>query len=151
MSNAITVLHNHTSPETAYVVNDYPFGFRLRCKIRYWLEFSPRHGVRLMSQTTNPKKAGEVWNKAKGSTYCRFGGTMYLDDNNHVQWSGLHEYMDGAKTAAWVETYGAGCHPEAVPLMQKWAKAKATYDAKRAEGMDMASAGAAAAVSMVRE
>ena len=29
----------HISPETAYVIDDYPYGFRLRCRIRYWLEF----------------------------------------------------------------------------------------------------------------
>ena len=74
------LLHNHVSPETAYVVSDYPYGFTLRCQIRYWLEHSPRHGFRLMSQTSNPKKPGLVWNKPKGSTYCRFGGAMFLDD-----------------------------------------------------------------------
>lgn len=36
------VLSGHTSPETAYVVDDYPYGFRLRCKIRYWIETKKR-------------------------------------------------------------------------------------------------------------
>ena len=56
----ITVLHGHTTRETAYLVNDYPYGFRLRCKIRYWLEYKKGHGHRPVSQTTNPKVAGEV-------------------------------------------------------------------------------------------
>jgi hypothetical protein len=30
-----TILPDHTTPETAYVVDDYPYGFTLRCKIRY--------------------------------------------------------------------------------------------------------------------
>jgi hypothetical protein len=33
------ILTDHTSPETAYLVEDYPYGFRLRCQIRYWLEY----------------------------------------------------------------------------------------------------------------
>lgn len=67
------LLTGHTTPETAFVVADYPYGFRLRCKIRYWLEYKPGKGHRLWSQTTNPKRAGEVWNKAKASTFQRFG------------------------------------------------------------------------------
>jgi hypothetical protein len=53
----------HLSPETAYLVSDYPYGFRLRCKIRYWLEHHPKRGTRFVSQTTNPNAAGEVWNR----------------------------------------------------------------------------------------
>lgn len=33
-----TILHGHTSHETAYVVDDYPYGRTVRCKIRYWIE-----------------------------------------------------------------------------------------------------------------
>ena len=88
---AAKLLPGHVSPETAYVVDDYPYGFRLRCKIRYWLETHKRLGVRMVSQTSNPKVAGLVWNKPKASTYCKFAGAMYLDFENHVQWSGLHD------------------------------------------------------------
>src|SRR5215475_9411123 len=89
------ILKGHTSPETAYLVDDYPYGYTLRCKIRYWLEFKPGKGFRFVSQTTNPKK-GHVWNKPKASTYCRFGGCMFLDEKGHVHWAGLSEYSDGA-------------------------------------------------------
>ena len=95
------ILSGHVSPETAYVVADYPYGFRLRCQIRYWLEYKPKQGVRLVSQTTNPKR-GDVWNKPKASTYCRFGGCMFLDENDHVQWSGLTEYGDAAEIEKWI-------------------------------------------------
>lgn len=126
------IMHGHVSPETAFVIDDYPYGFKLRCRIRYWLEFSPRHGVRLMSQTTNPKRPGWVWNKPKGSTYARFGGCMYLDDAGHVQWAGLTEYTDGAEAEAWRATYGAGVPDECKPLMDKWVAAKLAYDARKA-------------------
>lgn len=78
------VLHGHTSAETAYVVDDYPYGFRLRCKIRYWIETKKGHGMRLVSQTSNPKAAGLVWNKPKGTTYSPFLA-MYLDEKDHLQ------------------------------------------------------------------
>jgi hypothetical protein len=54
---------------------------------------------------------GDVWNKPKASTYCKFGGAMYLDDEDHVQWSGLHEYMDDAQVIAWSEQFGSANHP----------------------------------------
>jgi hypothetical protein len=124
MSDSITLLAGHVSPETAYVVSDYPYGFRLRCQIRYWLEHSPKHGVRLMTQTSNPKKPGLVWNKPNGSTYARFAGAMYLDRNGRVQWSGLTEYTDGAEAEAWRATYAAAVPPASVELMNKWVAAK---------------------------
>src|SRR5215471_1630221 len=95
------ILSGHISPETAYLVDDYPYGFRLRCKIRYWLEYNPKHGFRLVSQTSNPKRPGFVWNKPKASTYSKFGGCMYLESDDHVTWSGLSEYSTGAEASAW--------------------------------------------------
>ena len=132
------LLSGHISPETAYVVEDYPYGFRLRCKIRYWIEFKPKKGFRFVSQTTNPKRPGEVWNKPKASTYSMFGGAMFLDENEHVQFTGLNEYSDGKKATAWAETYGAGV-PEAGRLIHsKWVAAKAAYDANRNSGDPLA-------------
>jgi hypothetical protein len=127
----IRLLTGHISAETAYVVDDYPYGFRLRCQNRYWLEHNPTHGVRLMSQTSNPKKPGLVWNKPKASTYARFAGAMYLDEVGHVQWSGLTEYTDGAQAASWRDTYGAGTHPASAAIMNKWVAAKLAYDARK--------------------
>jgi hypothetical protein len=45
------VLSGHVSEETAFLVEDYPYGFRLRCKIRYWLEFDPKKGFRSLSNS----------------------------------------------------------------------------------------------------
>lgn len=122
----------HISPDTAYVVDDYPYGYRLRCTIRYWLEVHPKHGTRMMAQTTNPKR-GNVWNKPKASTYARFGGALYLDADNHVQWSGLSEYTDGAQAKAWAEQFGAGVPAAGRELMQRWVAAKLAYDARPAD------------------
>lgn len=126
----MNLLTGHVSPETAYVVDDYPYGFRLRCKIRYWLEFNAKRGFRFVSQTTNPKK-GNVWNKPKASTYCRFGGCMYLNEQDHVTWSGLTEYSNGAEAKAWADKFGEGVPEAGRALLNKWVAAKLAYDANR--------------------
>lgn len=124
------ILNGHVSPETAYVVEDYPYGFRLRCKIRYWVEYKLRVGFRFVSQTTNPKVAGERWNKPRATTYSRFGGCMFLNDEGHVKYSGLSECTNGAEAQAWADTYGAGVPEEGRELMQRWVIAKLAYDAR---------------------
>lgn len=135
------LLKNHTSPETAYVVNDYPYGFRLRCKIRYWLEYNKKHGFRLMSQTTNPKREGEVWNKAKASTYVSIAAAMYLDENEHVQWAGLSAYSDAAEAQRFAATYGEAVPEAGQKALAYWIKAKIAYEAKRAEREPRTAAG----------
>lgn len=87
---SVKVLNGHTSAETAYVVEDYPYGFKLRCKIRYWIE-TTKHGQRFVSQTTNPKKPIEIWNKPKASTYAPIM-LMYLDEQGYVQNDGISGY-----------------------------------------------------------
>lgn len=129
----VQILSGHISPETAYVVDDYPYGFTLRCKIRYWLEYTPKRGFRFVSQTTNPKR-GDVWNKPKASTYCRFGGCMFLDDNDHVQWSGLTEYCSGTEAEAWQKQFGEGVPEAGRTVLNKWVAAKLAYDANRKSG-----------------
>lgn len=123
----MTLLFNHTSPDNAYLVESYPYGFNLRCKIRYWLEFSKNKGVRFVSQTTNPKK-GDVWNKPKYSTYCAFGGAMFLDEKSHVQWSGMHEYMDLKESLTWNNTYGSANHPDCTTKTNHWLSAKLDWN-----------------------
>jgi hypothetical protein len=126
------ILSGHVSPETAFVVDDYPYGYSLRCKIRYWLEFHPRHGFRFVSQTTNPKR-GDVWNKPKASTYYKFGAAMYLDDQEHVSWAGLSEYSDGAEAQAFKDKYFEGVPEAGRSTLNQWVAMKLAYDGARAE------------------
>ncbi len=84
-------LTGHTSPETAVVIDDYPYGYTLRCKIRYWMEHKTRFGYRLVSQTTNPKREGEFWNKPKPSTYSPLAVMVELD-NGHISQRALRLY-----------------------------------------------------------
>ncbi|MBM0230500.1 hypothetical protein JNW91_00595 [Micromonospora sp. STR1_7] len=91
----VRILHGHTSPDTAYQVDDYPYSYTLRCTIRYWIETATKGAKkgeqRFMSQTTNPKRPGEPWNKPKGDTY-NLMQVMYLDGNEHVQTWGVSAY-----------------------------------------------------------
>jgi hypothetical protein len=91
----VTVLTGHTSPETAYVVDDYPYG-SLRCTIRFWIETGTKGTAkgqqRIARQTTNPKREGEVWNKPHVSTYSEIK-VLYLDGIGHVQTWGVGFHM----------------------------------------------------------
>lgn len=79
------LMFGHTSEETAFVVDDYPYGFRLRTQIRYWVE-TTKNGDRFVSQTLNPKTGR--WNNPKKSTYIEVG-VMYLNDEDRVKFGGL--------------------------------------------------------------
>ncbi len=112
-------------------MDDYPYGFRLRCKIRYWLEHKTGKGFRMVSQTSNPKRPGLIWNAPKKSTYCRFGGAMFLDDDGHVHWAGLTEYSDGAEARAWSDKYRAAVPEAGLAALDLWVAAKVAHDAAR--------------------
>jgi len=129
------VLSGHTSAETAYLVADYPYGFRLRCKIRYWIEYKPGHGYRFVSQTTNPKVSGERWNKPKASTYCKLGAALFLDDDKRrVHWSGLTEWSTGPECKAWLSIFEAGVPATGLAYCKRIIAAKVAYDAARQPG-----------------
>jgi len=98
-----TPIYGHTSPASAYLVEDYPYGFSARTQIRYWLEEKPKKGWRFVSQTLHPKTG--AWNKPKASTYIEWGAAMYLDDKGHVHWDGVGPYTDDQKILAFVETF----------------------------------------------
>jgi hypothetical protein len=121
------VLEGHVSPETAFHVADYPYGFRLRCQIRYWLEDHPKRGVRFVSQTTNPKQ-GDKWNKPKATTYADIAGAMFLDDKDHVCWTGLSFYSDAAEARAFLDKYGVGLPPYALTRLAAWIVRKERYE-----------------------
>jgi hypothetical protein len=123
--NITKILSGHTSPETAFVVEDYPYGFRLRCKIRYWLETNNK-GTRFCSQTTNPKREGEVWNKPKYSTYSEISGAMYLDENGHTQWASINQFSDEKKCQEFLDTFGESATN--FDGLKKWTRRKVIYE-----------------------
>ena len=63
---------------------------------------------------------------------------MYLNEEDHVTWSGLTEYCDGAEAAAWQEKYGEGVPETGRLMLAKWVAAKLAYDANRTSGDPLA-------------
>ena len=96
-------LYGYDSMEKSYLVDDYPYGRQLRCRIRYWLEKSPSKGFRFVSQTEDPRT--KRWNNPKKSTYSRFAANMYLDEQHHVVWRGLSEYSSGPEVLDFVKSF----------------------------------------------
>jgi hypothetical protein len=122
-ANGKRPLYGHTSEATAYLVADYPYGFRERTQIRYWLEEKPKKGWRFVSQTLNPKTLR--WNKPKASTYLEWAAAMYLDENGHVHWDGVGAYSDDQKILAFVRTFPGAKMAElrkVVPAKQRYLK-----------------------------
>lgn len=97
-------LYQHTTPETAKVVEDYPWGFRLRTTIRYWVEtkIAKNGGQRFGSQTINPKTG--KWCAPKYSTYSPLV-VMFLDENDHVKWTGLDHNSGEERVLKFKETH----------------------------------------------
>lgn len=123
-------LTGHTSPETAYVIEDYPYSFTLRCKKRVWLEYSPFKGFRFCSQTTNPKKSVEVWNAPKKSTYLMLG-VMGINEEGHVTWTGCSIY-DFDKLEEFGKLYASSFDENQRKVFEVATKLYKAYQAKKA-------------------
>lgn len=106
-------LYGHDSPQNAYVIDDYPSGFKARCKKRVWLEFKAKAGWRLVEQTSEKWYPGEEpakdaalrWNKPSASTYANVAACMYLDAQDHVQWDALTGYASAQKSADFMSEF----------------------------------------------
>lgn len=86
-------LYKHTSQENAYIVENYPWGFRLKTTIRYWVETKNRKncGQRFGRQTINPKTG--IWCAPKYSTYSPII-VMYLNEDEHIKFCTSNNYCD---------------------------------------------------------
>lgn len=94
-----TLIKGAYSPALAVAVSDYPYG-RLRCIMRYWLEYKPKNGTRLVSQTNNPKRPGVVWNKPHAGTYTDGIVVLFTNDEGHVKQSGFSSHALETETIA---------------------------------------------------
>lgn len=90
-------LLGHVSDETAFVVEDYPYGYTMRTKIRYWIERS-KNGERFVSQTLNPKT--QQWNAPKRSTYDLIC-LLLQGENGHVRSLGVSKFI--ASDTQWID------------------------------------------------
>ena len=81
------LLNGHTNEENGLIIENYPYGFRLRTNIKYWIETNKNKGDRFVSQTLNPKT--NEWNKPKKSIYNAVM-VMIRKDNGHISYLGLY-------------------------------------------------------------
>ncbi len=130
----MTPLYNHTSEETAYLIADYPYGFKLRCQMKVWLEHKPSQGWRMVTRTSNPKKPGH-WNAPKMSTYCALGGNLFLDNEGHIHWDGVSPYADLAK----LESFAARFPESDLTLINAFIKRYQFQQARVAEAVGTSS------------
>jgi hypothetical protein len=120
-------LFGHTSEENAFLVNDYPYG-RMRCRIRYWIEYRSGMGFRFCSQTENPKTLR--WNAPKKGTYCSIAMSMYLDNAGHVMYSALTEYSSADDVFKFITNF-----PDAdLVNVRVWAMQKVAFNRKYISG-----------------
>lgn len=113
-------LSGHVSLETAYVVGDYPYG-SLRSQMRYWLEYRPKKGWRLVTQSLNPKT--NRWNKPHPGVYTPIAASLYLDEKNHVQWTGISEYDGPGAVLGFLRTFRNASRE----VLKIWIPAKIVY------------------------
>lgn len=119
------ILTGHDTLDNAYVVADYPYGFTLRTKIRYWVETNERFGQRFVSQTLKP--GTDQWNRSKASTYTTFVVLFIDDTDNRLYWAGWNPYQGPAALREFIDRYGFGLSEErrlmAYNLMNRYDKA----------------------------
>ena len=76
-----TIIYNKDSADNSVVVDDYPWGYKLRTKRKYWIETTKR-GDRLCYQTLNPKT--NKWCAVKKSTYAGIK-VLYENEEGHIK------------------------------------------------------------------
>lgn len=114
-------LMGHTSEDTAFMVSDYPYGRRERCRIRYWIEKKPGTGFRFCYQTEHPRKL--MWNKPHRSTYAEIAGEMITDEKGHVDWIGVTVYSEPSAALELLDRApGAD-----VSILKEWAARKVAF------------------------
>jgi hypothetical protein len=124
----MTPLYGHDSESTAYLVADYPYGRKVRCRIRYWIESDARKGFRFVSQTENPKTLR--WNAPKKSTYSLIAECLFLDEIGHVKASAITEYSDAASCSTFARYFpGADLR-----VLRAWVAKKCAYTQAKIDG-----------------
>src|SRR6266581_144766 len=83
------ILKGYTSIERPYTVEDYPYGFRLRTSIHYWVESKAGKGDRFCSYTINPKNGRR--NNPKCGIYHPFI-YLFINEEGHVEHGLIESY-----------------------------------------------------------
>jgi len=108
-------LYNHTSEETAYVIKDYPWGFRMRTEQRSWIE-SNKNGDRYIVQTKDPRTGN--WCAPKKSTYAPVK-VLFLDEHGHLQYFSLKHSADEKTILEFYEQHKENLNPFQLAQIKK--------------------------------
>ena len=93
-------MYGHDKFENAYEVDNYPWGFRLKTKRKYWIETKKGFGDRLVFATLNPKNG--KWCKPKAGTYDPIQ-VLAKNDKGHVFGYGLGLWRKNEDVAEFLE------------------------------------------------
>jgi hypothetical protein len=78
----VTIISREVTETTPFEVENYPYGFRLKTKARYWIETTGK-GQRVVFQTLNPKTL--AWNTPKKSVYSDLIILYRDEENGHIE------------------------------------------------------------------
>ena len=95
-----------TSFDHGYNVGDYPYGFKLRTTIRYWVEEKFVKGEltqRVVTCTLNPKT--DQWNKPKAGVYSPLAVIFVDKETGRVESRGWTFYDGYEALKAFRDTY----------------------------------------------
>ena len=82
-------IYKKNSFDNSLEVSNYPWGFKLKTKRKYWIESNKTQGDRLCFCTLNPKT--EKWCAVKKSTYNAVE-LLYIADNGYIKSDGIYKY-----------------------------------------------------------
>ncbi len=116
------LIRGHVSPETAYTVDDYPYG-RHRTQCRWWLETATKGShkgqTRVMQQTLDPKR--NVWNKPHASTYAETMVLYIEDGTGHCKNWGIGFYAKDLVAFVQSGLYFQ-CNADELACLEGWIK-----------------------------
>lgn len=92
-------IYNSKNFETAVVVDNYPWGFKLKTKRAYWIETNSK-GDRFCYQTLNPKT--NKWCAVKCSTYGAAFVLTQDEKSKYVSYFGLSKCDSGDDVEKWL-------------------------------------------------
>ena len=96
----MNIKYNINSFDNAIEVDNYPWGFKLKTKRRYWVE-TTKHGDRDCYCTLNPKT--NKWCAVKKSTYEAVS-FVYIADNGHVKFGGIGKHASNQQVENFLKT-----------------------------------------------
>ena len=116
MEKTTKLLPNCISEETAFIIENYPYGFTLKTKQKRWIEYKPNFGYRSCTRTLNPKN--NSWCAIKKGTYNQFLVLAQNLTNEHIVSLGFYNFYETEKVKSFLEKYKADLLPEQINFLE---------------------------------